>query len=223
MILTATEMTIAARMNGMSYGKYTYLLRQGKAKLPPISEIRAQMVVKKEGKTTKRVVQYDKDGKYMATYESAADAAIALDKEREKGGVICNACIGRAASAYGYQWRYEGDKEPGSYSVRMEIPIRKTTLVDKVCTRCGKEYKGVARSLYCSGECAKAAQRESNKRCYEKHKQPPKERQLICKQCGKPFTAIHGRTVFCSDRCRIDNSWMAQRDRKKAQNRKESA
>ena len=223
MILTATEMTIAARMNGMSYGKYTYLLRQGKAKLPPISEIRAQMVLKKDSKATKRVVQYNKMGEYMAIYETAAEAAIALGKERDKGGVINNACVGKTNSAYGYQWRFEGEKEPGVYMNRGEMPIRKTKLVEKVCTRCGKEYKGVARSLYCSGECAKAAQRESNKRCYEKHKQPPEERQLICKHCGKSFTAIHGRTVFCSDRCRIDNGWMAQRERKKAQNRKESA
>lgn len=221
-MLTATELTIAARMYGMSYGKYTYLLRQDMIKLPPIELIRAQMVTK-ESKESRRVVQYNFKGEYMATYESCADAAVAIGKERRKGGVIRNACTGKTNSAFGYQWRFEGEKEPGIYMNRGEMPIRKTKLVEKVCVRCGKEYKGVGRSLYCSGECAKAAQKESTKRYYEKNKQPPEERQLICKHCGKPFTATHGRAVFCSDRCRIDNSWMAQRDRKKAQNRKESA
>lgn len=223
--LTASEVTIAAKMNGMDYGKYSFLVECGKAPLPPLDEIRAQMVVQKKRRDgeVRAVMQYSLKGEYIATYPSAADATEALGRERRTSGNICNACSGKAASAFGYQWRYEGDNPPGVYINRGSIPIKRTQRVDKVCVLCGKPYKGLGRSLYCSSECAKAAQRDNNKRFYEKNKQPPKERQLICKQCGKPFTATHGRAIFCSDRCRIDNGWMAQRDRKKAQNRKESA
>lgn len=44
--------------------------------------------------------------------------------------------------------------------------------------------------------------------------------------CGKRIDNgewVEGKRVFCSERCRIDYGWKAQRERKKAQNRKESA
>lgn len=217
----ATVYTIAARMAGMSYGKYMQLLRCGIAKMPPLEEILPQMVKKKDSKATRRVVQYNKMGEYMATYESAADAAIFLDKERCKGGVINNACTGKTNSAYGYQWRFEGDKEPGVYMNRGEMPIRKTKLVDKVCVLCGKPYKGVGRSLYCGKECAEKAKADSRKKYYDKNK-PPEEKERVCQRCGKPFIAT-GKMLYCSERCRNDSNMAAYNARKKAQNRKAGA
>lgn len=220
-MITATEMTIAARMNGMSYGKFVYLLKCGMVKLPPLSEIRAQMVVKKDSNATKRVIQYNKKGEYMATYESAAAAAIALGKDRRKGGVINNACKGKANSAYGCQWRFEGEEAPGVYTNRGEMPIRKTKLVDKVCVLCGKPYKGVGRSLYCGKECAEKAKADSRKQYYEKNK-PPMEKERVCQHCGKPFIG-QGKMLYCSDRCRNAHCMAAYKARKLAQNRKVGA
>ena len=39
-MLNLTEMTIAARLNGMDYGKYVHLLRQGSVTLPSMAETR---------------------------------------------------------------------------------------------------------------------------------------------------------------------------------------
>lgn len=221
--MTIAEIAIAARMNGMTYGKYTYLLRLGMVKLPSIEEIRGQMVKKKDGNAARRVVQYDKKGEYVATYESAAEAAAAIDEGRCRACAIYNACTGKTNSAYGYQWRYEGDKAPGVYMNRGTMPIRKTKLVDRVCVLCGAEYKGVGRSRYCSKECADVAKAENGKRYYEKHKHYPEERQVVCKHCGKQFNTVHGRAVFCSERCRNASTMAAYRERKLAQNRKAGA
>ena len=43
-MLSLTEMTIAARLSGMDYGKFVHLLRQGSVTLPSMAEIRKQMV-----------------------------------------------------------------------------------------------------------------------------------------------------------------------------------
>lgn len=219
--MTAAELSIAARMNGMTYGKYTHLLRLGMVKLPPLSEIRAQMVVKKKrGNGAQPVCQYDMKGVYIATYATTGDAALAVGQERNRSSIICNACTGKMNSAYGYQWRYEGDKAPGVYINRGSIPVRKTQRVDKICTRCAKPYKGVPRSLYCSNECAKDAQAESKRKYLEKKK--PKEEKRICKWCGKEFTAI-GKRLYCTAKCQQAQNSHAQYERNKAQNRKAGA
>ena len=41
--MTLTEMSVAAKMMGMSYGKYVYLLRQDKITPPSIEEVRENM------------------------------------------------------------------------------------------------------------------------------------------------------------------------------------
>lgn len=220
-VMTAAELSIAARMNGMSYGKYVHALKCGMATLPPMSEIRAKMVVqKKRGSESQPVCQYDKKGEYIATYPTTGEAAVALGMERRAASTIRNACTGKVNSAYGFQWRFEGDKAPGIYINRGTMPIRKTERVDMICQMCGKPYKGVKRSRYCSDACADIAKAESAKKYREKKK--PKEEKRICKWCGQEFPA-EGKRVFCSERCRIDYGWKAQKERKKAQNRKESA
>ncbi len=216
--MTATELTIAARMNGMSYGKYVHALKCGMATLPPIEKIRAQMVVKKKrGGEAQPVCQYDKKGEYIATYASTGEAAVAIGQERRAASSIRNACTGKMNSAYGYQWRFEGEKAPGVYMNRGTIPIRKTQRVDKICERCGKPYKGVKRSRYCGDDCAKAVQSESAKKYREKRK--PKDEKRICKWCGKEFPA-EGKRLFCNAKHQQAFNSHAQHERKKAQNRR---
>lgn len=48
--MTLTEMSVAARMCGMSYGQYAFLLRQGKITPPDIEEVHKNMK-KSSGKT----------------------------------------------------------------------------------------------------------------------------------------------------------------------------
>lgn len=52
----------------------------------------------------KKIEQYSLDLKYIKTWESAADAARALNKKT--GTMISNCANGRNASAYGYKWKY---------------------------------------------------------------------------------------------------------------------
>ena len=47
-MISITEMTIAARLSGMDYGKYVHLLRQGSVTLPSMAEIRKRMVTAKK-------------------------------------------------------------------------------------------------------------------------------------------------------------------------------
>lgn len=42
--MNLTEMAIAARIRGMSYGKYAYLLSQRRVIPPSIEEVRARMI-----------------------------------------------------------------------------------------------------------------------------------------------------------------------------------
>lgn len=219
----ASVYTIAAKNVGMDYGKYVFLLGCGMAKLPPLEEIMAQMVIKKKRSTNepRAVVQYSMKGEYIATFVNAGDATAALGRDRRTSHNINHACNGSARSAFGYQWRYEGDNPPGIYArLSGEIPVRIAKRVDKVCVLCGAAYKGAGRSLYCSKKCADIAKAESGKRYYEKHKHYPEERLVMCKHCGKQFTTVHGRAVFCSDRCRNASTMAAYKARKLAQNRK---
>ena len=155
-MLTIAEMEIAARMNGMEYGKYSNLLENGLATLPPMEEIRAQMVKPKRRSTVDAALQpvvcYDFDGEFVRVYPSVAVAAELLGKSRS---MIRYALSGRARSAHGFQWRYEGDAPPGKYVKEVQtIKITsKRTPVDKVCKVCGKTFKGVGSAKYCSDAC----------------------------------------------------------------------
>ena len=218
MTLTISEMAIAARMHGMSYGKYVQELRFGRANLPPIKEIRAQLVKpKKRGARLGEAVNcYDMEGNFLASYDTAAQAAEAL------GGIahtIRNACgCISSKSAYGYQWRYASDEAPGAYKrgkPKTPILAEKET---KECQRCGKWYKGVKRSRYCSKECAELAQRDQVKANLEK-KKAAREKTRVCKFCGKTFP-VQGKRLYCSAKCQTQHGSRLQWERTKAQNRK---
>lgn len=56
----------------------------------------------------KKVAQIDKDtDEIIATYDSIADAAIALNKNKSSASPgICKVCKGKKKTAYGYKWKY---------------------------------------------------------------------------------------------------------------------
>ncbi len=218
MTLTISEMVIAARMNGMSYGKYVQALSTGKAKLPPIKEIREQLVTPKKRRGShigEPVNCYDMAGNFLACYDNATLAAEHLGGYAHTIQAACN-CV-NSKSAYGYQWRYVSDEPPGAYKrgkPRTPILAEKVTLE---CQRCGKWYKGVKRSRYCSKACADAAWRDQRKARNEKAKANREMR--VCKFCGKKFPA-EGKRLYCSSKCQTQNNSRVQNERKKAQNRK---
>lgn len=208
MFLTISEMAIAARMNGMSYGHYVQALRADRAKLPPIKEIRAQLVKpKKRDRSNGPVNCYDMEGNFLAGYPSAASAAEAIGGNRHTIQGACR-CID-LKSAYGYQWRYAGDEAPGVYKrVSPKTPI----LAERVtleCQRCGKWYKGVKRSKYCSKECADLAQRDQMKAVNERRRKPRTER--TCPYCGKKFSAAGDKQRYCSRKCQESYNNMLKR------------
>lgn len=62
-------------------------------------------------KQKQKVYQLDKNTeKIINTFESMADAAESLGKDRKNGGSrICAVCKGRKPTAYGYKWKYVYD------------------------------------------------------------------------------------------------------------------
>lgn len=62
---------------------------------------------KTESNRARKVAQLDKTGKTIAIYDSANAAGRALGKQN--GGNIADCCRGKAASAYGYRWKYLTD------------------------------------------------------------------------------------------------------------------
>lgn len=54
-----------------------------------------------------RIVQLDKKGKYIKTFDSLCDVCMELD--RKSVGLIKQVCIGRGHTAYGFKWLYEED------------------------------------------------------------------------------------------------------------------
>lgn len=77
-------------------------------------------------KKTYPVEQYDKDGNFIARYESAADAARSIGCSR---GSITACCTGRYNLCHGYQFKYEDDDRVVGKYTRMNY--RKIDMYDK--------------------------------------------------------------------------------------------
>lgn len=114
-MITATEMTIAARMHGMSYGQFYNALKCGVVDMPPMEEIRKRIVKPKAKYSSvdvdRPVCRYDMDGEFICSYENVYRAADALGKDNASG--IKAALSGRYQSAYKSQWRYADEPAPG--------------------------------------------------------------------------------------------------------------
>lgn len=181
--MNLTEMSIAARICGMDYGKFVHLLRQGLVTLPSMAEIRKRMVTIKTAepqaaRPNTPVIQYSKAGEYIARYDTVRAAAMALDVDNScinnALGSIYRACDGRQKTAYDYQWRYEGDEPPGSI-VRPQQPITVAERLEMTCPICGQVFRGTKRKRYCSPECAHEADRQWRLKYYKGWRQKRRE------------------------------------------------
>lgn len=57
----------------------------------------------------KTVLQYDKLGNLIKTYDSLVDAAIAVCGDKNIGKQISACCLGKKKSVYGFVWKYKED------------------------------------------------------------------------------------------------------------------
>lgn len=193
------------------------MLRRGLVELPDSGDIKDKMVVKpRERDLTKcqyfPVVQYDKEGRTLKVYDCAKSAALEVGVDASG---IHGACQGRQRTCAGYQWRYEGAEPPGEY-VRTTWQRWPREQVDKLCKHCGKAYKGVKNSRYCSYECKAEAQRGYAREYQRRMRRPREERTATCKHCGEEFSTTSAVKVYCSDKCRRREEQGAYRARKKA-------
>lgn len=135
-MITATEMTIAARMHGMEYGQFYFALKCGRLTMPPMEEIRSR-IVKKEPKSGNAnsakkytpVCQYDLKGELIRVYASARQAA---DITRGHCGNIIAACEGRYMTARGFQWRFIDADPPGIFKPPAKVHEPKPA-TEKTC------------------------------------------------------------------------------------------
>lgn len=221
-MITATEMTIAARMHGMEYGRFSYLLRCGAVEMPPMEEIHKRIVKPKARGNADAgcpVCQYDLNGEFVSSYENVYEAAAALG--RENASSIKAALSGRYQSAHKFQWRYMGEDSPGPLERKKVNPAAPEHHEEKPCKHCGKIYRGPKNSRYCSTECKKAAGRAWQRKYYAGlEKKPRQVYTKRCAYCGAEFSTETKKKIYCNDKC-TNRAWAKmQQERKKTQNRK---
>lgn len=71
----------------------------------------------------------------------------------------------------------------------------------RVCPICGKEFTAnTMNRMYCSDECKYEAQLRGKREAWAEQYVP---RTVVCKECGRTFTATVGatRSAYCSDEC----------------------
>ena len=211
-MITATEMTIAARMHGMEYGQFSFALKCGVVDMPPMEEIRKRIVKPKAREYAvdgdRPVCRYDLDGEFISSYENVYKAAEALGKANASS--IKAALRGRYQSAH---------PAPGKLVREMVNPYDPKYWVEKPCKHCGKMYSGPKNSRYCSEECKRQVQQEQNKNTYLQNRVlwVPEERE--CLYCGVKFMPKRSHQRYCSAKHR-DAAACQRQKAKTAQNRK---
>lgn len=220
-MITATEMTIAARMHGMEYGQFYFALKCGVVDMPPMEEIHKRIVKPKQKYSAvdgdRPVCRYDMDGEFICSYENVYKAAEALGKANASS--IKAALSGRYQSAYKSQWRYMGDPEPGKLVREMVNPYDPKYWVEKPCKYCGKMYRGPKNSRYCSDECKSAGLKAHNKKTYLEKRELWQPSERVCPYCGIRFMPSNSHQKYCSAKHRKAAAWQKEKA-KKAQNRK---
>lgn len=220
-MITATEMTIAARMHGMSYGQFYNALKCGSLNMPPMEEIRKRMVKPKTKElavdSDRPVCQYDLNGEFICSYENVYQAASALG--RDNASSIKAALSGKCQSAYKCQWRYLGEDAPGMLERKKVNFYGPQYWVEKPCKHCGKIYKGPKNSRYCSDECKADVLKEHNRKTYIQTHSPWQPEERTCLFCGVKFLPNDIHQQYCSSEHRKSANWQRQKA-KKAQNRK---
>lgn len=174
-MITATEMTIAARMYGMDYGQFSFALKCGRLTMPPMEEIHRRIVKQQKSgsednlKKDLPVCQYTLKGELVRTYDTIKQAAEVMGGHR---GNIIAACEGRYRTTRGFQWRYLNDDPPGKLKTP---PAKKKAMreVDKVCV-CGKPFKGKGSAKYCCDECRTKADLINRRKAASRYKKKKK-------------------------------------------------
>lgn len=176
-MITATEMTIAARMHGMDYGQFSFALKCGRLTMPPMEEIRKRMVKKdrqsgseNHAKKDTPVCQYDLKGELIRVYDCARQAA---DFIHGHGGNIIAACEGRYRTARGFQWRFIDAEPPGKLEA---VPGKTKTMpkVDKICDICGTRFKGKGTACYCCDECRREGELRNKRKASKQYREKKK-------------------------------------------------
>lgn len=222
--MNITEARIAAQMAGLNYGEWHYRCEVLHIiEPPPIEEIHKRIKPPKQqaigARADRPVCQYDLQGEFVASYPTVYAAAAAMGKENLKS--IIAACSGRYLKAYGFQWRYMGEKAPGELEHKKVVRATAGHLEEKPCKQCGKVYKGPKNSRYCSDDCKAAAGRPWQKKYYAGlEKKPRQVYTKRCAYCGTEFTTDIRKKIYCNDKCTNRASSRKQKERKKAQNRK---
>ena len=164
--MTLAEMSVAARMCGMSYGQYSYQLRQGRIDPPSVEAVRSRMIKKQRksgsensAKKDTPVCQYTLKGELVRIYDSARQAA---DIIHGHSGNIIAACEGRYMSARGFQWRFIDADPPGIFKPPAKVHEPKPA-IEKICAFCGKKFMGKGPAKFCSDDCRKLAKAKSNR------------------------------------------------------------
>lgn len=175
-MITATEMTIAARMYGMDYGQFSFALKCGRLTMPPMEEIHRRIVKQQKSgsednlKKDLPVCQYTLKGELVRTYDTIKQAAEVMGGHR---GNIIAACEGRYMTARGYQWRFINADPPG----KLIVPPgkkRKLPKVDKICVICETHFKGKGTAKFCCDECRHEGELINKRKAAKKHREKQK-------------------------------------------------
>lgn len=73
---------------------------------PMTDEWKAKCVKAAKERCSKPILQFTKDGEFVAEYPSGADAAVALGNRRYQTN-ISSCALGKGKTAYGYKWKYK--------------------------------------------------------------------------------------------------------------------
>lgn len=84
-----------------------------------------------KGKGAKPVCQYNKDGKYIQTFDSVKLAADYLGKSNKSSDIV-NCCNGKLKSAHGFLWIYDGCNPPEPFEHKTKKKIEQYSFDGKL-------------------------------------------------------------------------------------------
>lgn len=169
--MNLVEASVACKMAGLNYGQWRYLCEVvGMIKPPTAEEIEANMNRKKKHKYIPKydgraVTAYNLRGEPVMTYPNLRAACITLGKSLEN---IRRACNGKQNTAYGFQWRYADEEQPGC--LIKKTPSILAPKAEAQCPECGTMFLADKRRVYCSFECSESARHKRDMAFREKHR-----------------------------------------------------